>query len=242
MRLLASGLRTLVVTLDPKRNEQQKDAPAAMLRALGHGVEVVGYDLAELKGPVDVALVEAGEHLEIGRHAIKQLRQRPDLAATRILLCIEIGRVTGLDPEMGADDFILMPVSPDELAARLRQLHARDKRPGSPLQVRYGDIVLDCEMRQAYLRGETLGLTPYEFQLLRFLADRVGRVFTRQELLSRVWGYRHVGRVRTVDTHVLNLRAKLGTLGDRLQSVRGMGYKLQRADAPPDSDAARIAG
>ena len=243
MRLLASGLRTLVVTLDPKRNESHKDAPAATLRALGHAVEVVGYDLAELKGPVDVALVEAGEHLEIGRHAIKQLRQRPDLVATRILLCIELGRVTGLDPEMGADDFILMPVSPDELSARLRQLHARDKRPGSPLQVRYGDIVLDCEMRQAYLHGETLGLTPYEFQLLRFLADRVGRVFTRQELLSRVWGYRHVGRVRTVDTHVLNLRAKLGNLGDRLQSVRGMGYKLQRADGPAESGSAtRIAG
>ena len=87
-------------------------------------------------------------------------------------------------------------------------------------------------------------LTPYEFQLLRFLADRVGRVFTRQELLSRVWGYRHVGRVRTVDTHVLNLRAKLGSMGDRLQSVRGMGYKLQRADAAADGNpsAARIAG
>ena len=90
-------------------------------------------------------------------------------------------------------------------------------------------------MRQAYLGGQSLGLTPYEFQLLRFLADRVGRVFTRQELLSRVWGYRHVGRVRTVDTHVLNLRAKLGSLGDRLQSVRGMGYKLQRADAPAET-------
>ena len=66
----------------------------------------------------------------------------------------------------------------------------------------------------------------------------MGRVFTRQELLSRVWGYRHVGRVRTVDTHVLNLRAKLGELGERLQSVRGMGYKLQRADAPHDGTAA----
>jgi two-component system alkaline phosphatase synthesis response regulator PhoP len=63
-------------------------------------------------------------------------------------------------------------------------------------------------------------------------------VFTRQELLSRVWGYRHVGRVRTVDTHVLNLRAKLGSLGDRLQSVRGMGYKLQRADAASDGTVA----
>jgi DNA-binding response OmpR family regulator len=209
-----------------------------MLRSLGHDVEVIGYDLAELRGSVDVALVEAGEHLEIGRHAIKRLRQRPELVATRILLCIEVARVSGLDPEMGADDFILMPISAEELSARLRQLHARDRRPGSPLQVRYGQVVLDCEMRQAYMAGESLGLTPYEFQLLRFLADRVGRVFTRQELLSRVWGYRHVGRVRTVDTHVLNLRAKLGDLGDRLQSVRGMGYKLQRADAPHDGTAA----
>ena len=232
MRLLASGLRTLVVTLDPKRNELQKDAPAAMLRSQGHAVEVVGYDLAELKGPVDVALVEAGEHLEIGRHAIRRLRQRPELVATRILLCLEVGRVSGLDPEMGADDFILMPVSPDELAARLRQLHARDKRPGSPLQVRYGEIVLDCEMRQAYRDGESLKLTPYEFQLLRFLVERINRVFSRQELLSRVWGYRHAGGARTVDTHTLNLRRKLGDLGERLQSVLGVGYKLQRADGP----------
>jgi DNA-binding response OmpR family regulator len=238
MRLVGSGLRTAVVTLDPKRNESETDAPAVMLRSLGHDVEVIGYDLAELRGSVDVALVEAGEHLEIGRHAIKRLRQRPELVATRILLCIEVARVSGLDPEMGADDFILMPISAEELSARLRQLHARDRRPGSPLQVRYGQVVLDCEMRQAYMAGESLGLTPYEFQLLRFLADRVGRVFTRQELLSRVWGYRHVGRVRTVDTHVLNLRAKLGDLGDRLQSVRGMGYKLQRADAPHDGTAA----
>ena len=238
MHLVGSGLRTIVVTLDPKRNESQDDAPAVMLRKLGHAVEVVGYDLAELHGAVDVALVEAGEHLEIGRHAIRRLRERAELAATRILLCIDVARVSGLDPEMGADDFILMPVAADELAARLRQLQARDKRPGSPLQVRYGQVVLDCEMRQAYVGGKSLGLTPYEFQLLRFLADRIGRVFTRQELLSRVWGYRHVGRVRTVDTHVLNLRAKLGDLGERLQSVRGMGYKLQRPDASSDGVAA----
>src|SRR6185312_6317400 len=169
MRLVGSGLRAIVVTLDPERSQSRSESPAALLRGLGHNVTVVGYDLAEiesLNGVVDVAVVEAGEHLEIGRHAIRRLRQRPDLVATRILLCIEVGRVSGLDPEMGADDFILMPVSAEELAARLRQLHARDKRPGSPLQVRYGEIVLDCEMRQAYLRGETLGLTPYEFQLL----------------------------------------------------------------------------
>ncbi|HEY4393779.1 MAG TPA: response regulator transcription factor [Polyangia bacterium] len=241
MRLVGSGLRAIVVTLDPGRSQTRPLSPASLLGALGHDVTVVGYDLAELdtlSGMADVAVVEAGEHLEIGRHAIKRLRQRPDLVATRILLCLEVGRVSGLDPEMGADDFILLPITPDELSARLRQLQARDKRPGAPLQVRYGAVTLDCEMRQAYAGGQSLGLTPYEFQLLRFLADRVGRVFTRQELLSRVWGYRHVGRVRTVDTHVLNLRAKLGELGDRLQSVRGMGYKLRRPDAPADGAAA----
>jgi DNA-binding response OmpR family regulator len=241
MRLVGSGLRAIVVSLDPRQSQARPESPASLLSALGHDVTVVGYDLGELdtlSGMADVAVVEAGEHLEIGRHAIKRLRQRPDLVATRILLCLEVGRVSGLDPEMGADDFILLPITPEELSARLRQLQARDKRPGAPLQVRYGDVTLDCEMRQAYAGGQSLGLTPYEFQLLRFLADRVGRVFTRQELLSRVWGYRHVGRVRTVDTHVLNLRAKLGDLGERLQSVRGMGYKLQRPDAPLDSAAA----
>src|ERR1043165_7999239 len=86
-------------------------------------------------------------------------------------------------------------------------------------------------MRQAYIANKSLGLTPYAFQLLRFLADRVGRVFTRQELLSRVWGYRHIGRVRTVDTHILNLRGKLGPAGELLEAVRGMGYKLRRLES-----------
>src|SRR4026209_1448994 len=104
MRLVGTGLRTIVVTLDPKRNESQSDAPAALLRSLGHQVEVVGYDLAELRGAVDVALVEAGEHLEIGRHAIKRLRQRPELVATRILLCIQGGRASRPDPATGGDD------------------------------------------------------------------------------------------------------------------------------------------
>ena len=238
MRPVGPPLRTIVVTLDRGRNDVRPDAPAVLLRNLGHEVTVVGYDFAELgrrTANVDIAVVEAGPHIEIGRDAIKRLRERPELVATRVLLCVEVARVSGLDPETGADDFILMPVSGEELSARLRQLQARDKRPGAPLQLRYGEVMLDCEVRQAYVAGRSLGLTPYEFQLLRFLVDRVGRVFTRQELLSRVWGYRHVGRVRTVDTHVLNLRTKMGRLGDRLQSVRGLGYKLLRADQNPDA-------
>ena len=134
---------------------------------------------------------------------------------------------------MGADDFILLPATSDELAARLSQLKARDSRFRAPLQLRYDDVVLDCEMRQAYRNDESLRLTPSEFQVFRFLVERVGRAYTRRELLTRVWGYRHASG-RNVDTHIRNLRKKLGDLGERLQAIINMGYKLQRLDAPFD--------
>ena len=202
MAVLGPRLRTVVVTLDPGGNESRTDSPACLLRALGHEVIVAGFDLTELEAravPADVVIVEAGEHLEIGRSAIQRLRQRPELIAARILLSLEVARVMAFTAEIGADDFILSPISLEELAARLWQLRARDNRPRAPLQLRYGEIVLDCE-----------------------------------ELLSRVWGYRHAGGGRTVDTHTLNLRRKLGDHGERLQSVLGVGYKLQRLDAPPE--------
>lgn len=238
-RLTLTGprLRTVVVTLDPEGHGARSASPASLLRALGHEVIVAGFDLLELEScaaPADVVIVEAGEHLEIGRSAIQRLRQRPEMIAARILLALELARVPAFTAEIGADDFILSPITVEELAARLWQLRARDNRPRAPLQLRYGDIVLDCEMRQAYRNEQSLRLTPYEFQLLRFLVERINRAFSRQELLTRVWGYRHAGGARTVDTHTLNLRRKLGDYGDRLQSVLGVGYKLQRLDAPTE--------
>ena len=241
MPLLGPRLRTVVVTLAPEGNAARADSPACLLRALGHEVVVSGFDLLEMESrtaPADVIIVEAGEHLEIGRSAIQRLRQRPELIAARILLSLELPRVTAFTAEIGADDFILSPITLEELAARLWQLKARDSRPRAPLQLRYGEIVLDCEMRQAYRDDQSLKLTPYEFQLLRFLVERINRVFSRQELLSRVWGYRHAGGGRTVDTHTLNLRRKLGDHGERLQSVLGVGYKLQRLDAPVEHPVA----
>ena len=104
--------------------------------------------------------------------------------------------------------------------------------------VKHAGFVLDCVSLQATHEGRPLNLTPYEFQLLlRFLAERAGVVFSREELLTRVWGYRHVGRGRTVDTHILNLRGKLGNAGFLLEAVRGMGYKLRRGDAEDTADA-----
>lgn len=241
--LVGLGLRTIVVTLD-RGSESRAGSLAPTLRALGHEVFVSGYDLTELEpslAPIHVIIVEAKEHLEIGRLAIQRLRQRPDLIAARILLGLEVARVVALTEEIGADDFILIPATPEELAARLSLLKARNSRSRGALQLRYGDVVLDCEMRQAYRNDESLTLTPFEFQLFRFLVDRVGRVFTRQELLTRALGYRH-GSGRTADRHILNLRKKLGELGERLQAIFSVGYKLERVDvlfdqpSPPPSN------
>lgn len=231
------SLRVIVITLDPGLSAARVDSPAAILRGLGHDVQVLGYDLTELreKAPsADAVVVEAGSHLEIGRDAIKRLRAIDTLAGARVLLCVDVTRVAGLDPEIGADDFVLMPIIPRELSARLRQLGWRETMGQGGRVIRHGGFVLDCVSLQASYQGEPLKLTPYEFQLLKFMTERAGVVFSREELLTRVWGYRHVGRVRTVDTHILNLRGKLGAAGDLLEAVRGMGYKLRKLENAED--------
>lgn len=233
----SESLRIIVVTLDPGLSAARVDAPAAVLRGLGHDVQVLGYDLTELRErspAADAVVVEAGSHLEIGRDAIKRLRAIDSLAGARVLLCVDVTRVAGLDPEIGADDFVLMPVIPRELSARLRQLGWRETMGQGGRVIRHGGFVLDCVSLQASYQGEALKLTPYEFQLLKFMTERAGVVFSREELLTRVWGYRHVGRVRTVDTHILNLRGKLGAAGDLLEAVRGMGYKLRKLENAED--------
>ena len=231
------GMRAIVVTLDPGLSAARGDSAAAVIRSLGHDVVVVGYDLTEIRERglrADVLIVEAGAHLEIGRDAIKRLRAVDALASARVLLCVDVTRVAGLDPEIGADDFILMPLDPSELSARLRQLGWREVMGQGGRVVRHGGFVLDCVSLQASYQDQPLKLTPYEFQLLKFMTERAGVVFSREELLTRVWGYRHVGRVRTVDTHILNLRSKLGAAGELLEAVRGMGYKLRKLDPADD--------
>jgi DNA-binding response OmpR family regulator len=229
----SESLRVIVITLDPGLSATRVDSPAAVLRGLGHEVLVLGYDLGELRErspAADAVVVEAGAHLEIGRDAIKRLRAIDTLAGARVLLCVDVTRVAGLDPEIGADDFVLMPVIPRELSARLRQLGWRETMGQGGRVIRHGGFILDCVSLQASYQGAPLKLTPYEFQLLKFMTERAGVVFSREELLTRVWGYRHVGRVRTVDTHILNLRGKLGPAGDLLEAVRGMGYKLRKLE------------
>jgi DNA-binding response OmpR family regulator len=128
------------------------------------------------------------------------------------------------------DDFCVTPLHPVELQARLKHLFFRTGQGTRPELVEYGPLALNLETYQALISGRPLDLTYMEYELLRFLAVHPGRVFTREMLLSRVWGYEYFGGARTVDVHIRRLRAKLGEEHTALiQTVRSVGYRFGQA-------------
>jgi DNA-binding response OmpR family regulator len=125
------------------------------------------------------------------------------------------------------DDFCLTPFHPRELEARVKHLFFRAGRGAGPELIEYADLMLNLETYQAACGGRPLDLTYMEYELLKFLAAHPGKVFTRETLLSRVWGYEYYGGARTVDVHVRRLRAKLGEEhANLIQTVRSVGYRF----------------
>jgi len=125
------------------------------------------------------------------------------------------------------DDFCVLPARPAELVARLQHLFWRAGQSMRPDIIEYGQLMLNLETYQAAVAGRVLDLTYMEYELLRFLAGHPAKVFTRETLLSRVWGYEYYGGARTVDVHIRRLRAKLGEEHAHLiQTVRSVGYRF----------------
>lgn len=124
-------------------------------------------------------------------------------------------------------DFCLLPFHPRELEARMRHLFAHSAAEIKPDVVDYGGLALNLETYQASIDGRPLDLTYMEYELLKFLTQNPGKVFTREILLSRVWGYDYYGGARTVDVHIRRLRAKLGEEhANLIQTVRSVGYRF----------------
>ncbi|MSW19398.1 MAG: DNA-binding response regulator [Actinobacteria bacterium] len=125
------------------------------------------------------------------------------------------------------DDFCLTPFHPRELTARLKHLFFSRGGGARPELVDYGPLSLNLETYQASIAGVPLDLTYMEYELLKFLAQSPGKVFTREMLLSRVWGYEYYGGARTVDVHIRRLRAKMGEEhANLIQTVRSVGYRF----------------
>ncbi len=164
-----------------------------------------------------------------GFEICKTLRLDPATAKIPILMltakAAEIDRVLGL--ELGADDYLTKPFSPRELLLRIKKIIARGQTGEKPRdQLRFGDLLIDIPRHIASWKGKPIELTATEFKLLTTLAQRSGRVQSRDHLLRDVWEYDSLIDTRTVDTHMRRLREKLGAASKHLDTVRGVGYRF----------------
>ncbi|MHB1924395.1 MAG: winged helix-turn-helix transcriptional regulator [Acidimicrobiales bacterium] len=179
------------------------------------------------------AIVHTGVRAEDAFAVCRAVRKR-DVPLEPLLLIVEPAALDQLELRDDLfDDFVLAPLRADELEARLKHLFWRTGRGLRPELVEHGPLVLNLETYQASIGGRPLDLTYMEYELLRFLATHSGKVFTRETLLSRVWGYEYYGGARTVDVHVRRLRAKLGEEhANLISTVRSVGYRFGQSRWP----------
>jgi DNA-binding response OmpR family regulator len=226
-----SDARGLVLVVEDDR--AIADLVALYLRREGFGVQVerdgtAGLTAVRRLRPVAVVL-DVGLPGMDGVEVCRALRAAQDWTPVLFVTARddEVDRILGL--EMGADDYVTKPFSPRELVARVRTVLRRaGGPPGREEVLELGGLQVDVDRRQVRAGDAEIALTSTEFDLLTHLARAPGRVFSREQLLSAVWGYAASAGTRTVDVHVAQLRAKLGTASP-IRTVRGVGYA---ADAP----------
>ena len=173
---------------------------------------------------VDAILVDARRDLVQVRRLLRLLHGAE--MSVPVVAVVTEGGWAAVTADWGADDVILHTASPGEVDARLR-LAIGKLAPATSGEIRSGDLLIDESTYSVRLRGHSLDLTFKEFELLKFLAQYPGRVFTRAQLLQEVWGYDYFGGTRTVDVHVRRLRAKLGAEHEALiGTVRNVGYRF----------------
>jgi len=198
--------------------EVRADGPSGLAMALGETFDLVILDI----------MLPGKDGLEICRRLRAEKPELPILMLTA--RTTELDRVLGL--EMGADDYLTKPFSVRELVARVKAIFRRmevfDTQP-EPVRTILGPLEIDTDSRRVLIEGEPVELTAREFDLLHFFARHPGRVFTRGQLLDKVWGYTHEGYEHTVNTHINRLRGKLETDPSHprfILTVWGVGYRF----------------
>ncbi len=167
-----------------------------------------------------------------GLTILKKLREQNETKDIPIMMATakgnEYDKVAGLD--LGADDYLVKPFGMMELVARVKALLRRTTNSGSEKSITVGDITVDTVKHSVTANGKNITLTLKEFEILCMLIEQPERVFTRDNILSRIWGFEFDGETRTVDVHMRTLRQKLGEAGAQIKTVRGVGYNLVGAE------------
>ena len=214
---------------------------APLVTLLRYNLEREGFAVLEAPDG-DEALLQAREQkpdlilldwmlpLVSGIEVCRQLRRHPETRAIPIIMLTARGeegdKLRGLDS--GADDYVTKPFSPSELIARIRAVLRRARPAPADEVLRYGDVIMDLAAHRVRRNGRELHLGPTEFRLLRFFLENPGRVFTREQLLDRVWGRDIYVEPRTVDVHIRRLRKAINGPKERdlIRTVRSAGYAL----------------
>jgi phosphate regulon transcriptional regulator PhoB len=215
-----------------------------VLNLVSSNLENVGYSViraADGESALDAARTESPSLIVLdlmlpgmsGLEVCKVLKSDPATSNVPIIMLTakaeEVDRVLGF--ELGADDYITKPFSPRELVLRVKSVTRRNLGFNEVDKVmNVGKISLDRTHHEVKVRSKALELTPTEFKLLMILMERKGRVQSRERLLNDVWGYENLIDTRTVDTHVRRLREKLGAEAQRIETVRGFGYRVSAED------------
>jgi len=208
-----------------------REVVVSYLRAAGHDVREAADGETALASmhdaPADLVVLDLMLPGIDGLEVARRLRADGDVPIIMLTaLGSEVDRVVGL--EHGADDYVTKPFSPRELVARVRTVLRRSGRVAEREEVLVvGEVRIEVDRRRTHAAGAEVALTSTEFDLLTHLMRAPGRVFTREQLLSAVWGYTASAGTRTVDVHVAQLRAKLGPASP-IRTVRGVGYAADR--------------
>ena len=198
----------------------------------GYGHEVFDFECAEdaleeLKHTkADLGIFDIMLPGIDGVEAVKEYRSTETNGHMAIIMLTakdsEVEKIIGLDS--GADDYVTKPFSVMELMARVRAQLRRYEQPVSN-KISLRSISINTDTREVFVNGEEVKLTFKEYELLVFLIENGNKVVSRDELLNKIWGYEYTGETRTIDIHIKTLRQKLGTAGDYIKTIRGMGYR-----------------
>ena len=220
-------------------------ASADVLPALGllqHDVRILPAEASVLvDAPItDCIVIDARRDLPTAKSFTKLITTTG--VSTPLIIVTTEGGLSAINADWGITDVILDTAGPAEVDARIRIVIGKDaitqlaKNP-SLKEIRSGEVVIDEDSYTAKIKGRTLDLTFKEFELLKYLAQHPGRVFSRSQLLQEIWGYDYFGGTRTVDVHIRRLRSKLGPEFESvIDTVRNVGYRFSTSNNPVTAD------